>query len=69
MEQVLAEEQCFSLKQLAIDGRALMDLGVPQGPEIGKILNALLQQVLDGELANDKQSLLEAAKGAAGRLQ
>lgn len=69
VEQVLAEEQCFSLKQLAIDGRALMDLGVPQGPEIGKILNALLQQVLDGELANDKQSLLEAAKGAAGRLQ
>lgn len=68
VDQVLAEKQCFSLKHLAINGWDLMELGIPRGPQIGQILKALLQQVLEGELANDKQSLLEAAGKSAGIL-
>lgn len=66
VDQVLAEEQCFSLKQLAANGRDLIDLGIPQGPEIGRILQDLLQQVLEGTLSNEKHFLLEAAERSAG---
>lgn len=61
VDEVLAEKQCFSLRQLAADGRDLMEAGVPQGPEVGRILNALLLQVVEGTLPNQKDALLEAA--------
>ncbi len=61
LNTVLAAEQCFSLKHLAIGGRDLLELGVPQGREIGHILNTLLEQVVDGTLPNEKAALLQAA--------
>ncbi len=61
MEEVLAAEQCFSLKHLAIGGRDLIKAGIPQGPEIGRILNLLLEQVIEEKLPNEKSALLEAA--------
>jgi tRNA nucleotidyltransferase (CCA-adding enzyme) len=57
MEELLAQESCFSLKQLAVNGRDLMELGF-SGSEIGAALDALLQQVMDGELLNEKEALL-----------
>ena len=57
MEELLAQESCFSLKQLAVNGRDLMELGF-SGSEIGAALDALLQQVMDGELPNEKEALL-----------
>ena len=62
MEEVLAEEQCFSLRHLAINGRDLLCLGIPQGPEIGRILNALLEQVVEETLPNEPDALKEAAR-------
>ncbi len=61
LETVLAAEQCFSMKHLAISGRDLMALGIPQGREIGRILNALLDQVVDGTLPNNHEALLAYA--------
>lgn len=61
LEAVLAAEQCFSLKHLAVSGRDLLELGVPQGKEIGRILNLLLEQVMDEKLPNEKAALLQAA--------
>lgn len=61
LESVLAAEQCFSLKHLAISGKTLIDLGIPQGREIGRILNALLEQVIEEDLPNEKVALTEAA--------
>lgn len=61
VDEVLAAEQCFSLKHLEIGGRELMDIGVPQGPEIGRILKLLLEQVIEEKLPNQKEALLEAA--------
>jgi tRNA nucleotidyltransferase (CCA-adding enzyme) len=49
------------MKHLAVNGKDMMELGVPQGQEIGRILNALLDQVVDGKLANEKALLLNAA--------
>lgn len=62
LEQVLAQEQCFSLRQLAADGRDMMALGF-RGPAIGHVLNELLEQVIEGKLPNDREQLLyEATK-------
>jgi tRNA nucleotidyltransferase (CCA-adding enzyme) len=62
LNTVLKEAQCFSLADLAVDGRDLMAAGVPQGAKIGEILNTLLSRVIAEELANDKEVLLNAAK-------
>lgn len=62
VDEVLAAEQCFSLKDLAVNGRDLILLGVPQGSEIGRILKGLLELVLDEKLPNDKDALLEHVK-------
>jgi hypothetical protein len=39
-----------------------MELGFHPGPELGKCLDALLNQVLDGNLPNEKEALLEKAR-------
>lgn len=62
VEQVLAAKECFSLRSLSIGGRELLELGIPQGPRIGKILNLLLQQVIDEVLPNERTALITAAK-------
>ena len=55
---ILEEGSCFSLKDLAIDGRDLLDLGISQGPEIGKLLDLALEAVMDGKKENKKDELL-----------
>lgn len=62
LELLLGRKDCFSLRQLAVNGRDMMDLGLT-GADIGKALNALLDRVVEGELPNDRQSLLESAAG------
>ena len=49
----------FSLGQLAVSGRDVVDAGVPTGPEVGRILKRLLAQVIDGSLPNDRVVLLD----------
>lgn len=56
-EQILSERACFSLKQLAVNGNDLMALGL-QGRDVGNMLNALLEKVMDGELPNEEKALL-----------
>ena len=60
--ELLAQPPCFTVRDLAVNGGDLMALGVPEGPGIGKILNALLEAVLNGELPNEREALLEAAR-------
>ena len=54
--------QCVSLPQLALNGKDLLRLGVPEGPRIGAILRALLDAVVDGRLENESEILLRAAR-------
>ncbi len=51
-----------SLKTLAVNGEDLLALGVPQGKTLGKILDALLTLVVDGEVENQFAKLLEKAR-------
>lgn len=59
--QVLSERPCFTLRDLAVNGRDLMSAGVAKGPLLGQTLQRLLEQVMDGGLPNEKEALLEAA--------
>ncbi|MCD7761095.1 MAG: tRNA nucleotidyltransferase [Clostridiales bacterium] len=56
---LLAKRACFGIKDLAINGNDLLSLGYRSGPALGKELNHLLEQVLDGTLANRREALLE----------
>lgn len=58
MQDILAQQQCFSLKDLAVDGNDVIACGVAPGPEVGRILEQLLMKVIDGELPNDREVLL-----------
>ena len=60
--ELLTRKAVFSLKDLAVNGRDLLDLGFPRGPMIGQSLNALLEAVLSGTLPNERETLLEAAR-------
>lgn len=62
LDQLLAEEACLTLKDLAVNGRDLMELGIPAGKELGECLQALLNAVLDETLPNEKETLLKTAR-------
>jgi tRNA nucleotidyltransferase (CCA-adding enzyme) len=61
IDTILEEEQCFSIKDLAVTGRDIIDMGAPEGKLIGSILSQLLDKVIEGELPNKKGPLLQAA--------
>jgi tRNA nucleotidyltransferase (CCA-adding enzyme) len=63
IEEVLAKDGALSLKDLAVNGDDLkLELGIPGGPKIGIILNALLESVLDDPEQNERERLLKIAK-------
>lgn len=57
-KQILAQRQCLTLKDLAVDGRDVIAAGIKPGPKVGQVLNRLLEQVLSGELSNERELLL-----------
>ncbi|HPJ37548.1 MAG TPA: CCA tRNA nucleotidyltransferase [Spirochaetota bacterium] len=63
MERVIEEENAITVKDLDINGHVLMDeFSIPPGPVIGKILNHLLEMVLDEPDMNSRDILLEKAR-------
>ena len=61
-DKIKAENQCVSLKTLKINGRDLIGMGVKPGPQLGQILNALLEEVLDEPTRNDEEWLKNRAQ-------
>ncbi len=57
--EILDENQCFNLKDLALNGRDLIELGMEKGKKIGIILDILLEKVMDQPELNNKDSLIE----------
>lgn len=66
IERVEAEKSALSLKDLAVNGKDLLALGIPAGKQIGRILNELFQCVLDDPKMNEREKLLRVAKAIAG---
>ncbi|MBQ9165493.1 MAG: HD domain-containing protein [Oscillospiraceae bacterium] len=62
LTKLLEEEACFTLKNLAVKGRDLMEIGYTAGKELGKALDRLLEAVMDGVCPNEKEALLRLAK-------
>ncbi len=60
--EILAQNRCFSLAQLAVNGNDLLAVGVKKGKNVGALLHLLLEEVIDGDLPNEKNALLERAK-------
>lgn len=56
-EEILRKKECVSLKELALTGRDLMELGIPQGKQLGIILQQLLSDVLENPEHNTKEYL------------
>ena len=62
-KQILAEQQCFQLKHLVVNGIDIMNcLGIESGPCVGRVLNWLLGRVIDGTIENDVDDLTQEAK-------
>lgn len=60
-QQITEQGECLSTKELKLDGRGLMALGIQPGPVMGEILKALLERVLDNPELNDPELLSEMA--------
>ena len=58
-ERILAERQCLTRKDLAVNGRDVIAAGIEPGPEVGRVLTGLLEGVLSGELINRRDVLLK----------
>jgi tRNA nucleotidyltransferase (CCA-adding enzyme) len=58
-EEAVAQGQCLTLRDLAVNGRDVMAAGIAPGPEVGRVLGGLLEGVLSGELPNQREALLE----------
>jgi hypothetical protein len=61
IEKVLAAGRAFSIKDLAVSGKDLMETGIQSGKTMGYILNELLETVLDDSAQNTREKLLEIA--------
>lgn len=60
--KIIEEKQSLTLKELAVTGTDLMELGIRQGPRLGKILKELFWLVVEEPEKNKKEVLLEMAK-------
>ena len=61
-ERMDADGVCCRVSQLAVNGRDLMAAGIPAGPGLRRVLEALLDSVIREECPNDRQSLLARAQ-------
>ena len=61
-QRLIREESVFSIKELKINGSDLIELGVKEGPMVGRILDDLLDEVMEENIPNEKESLIEAAR-------
>ena len=66
LDRLLEEQVCFSLKQLEVNGNDMIAIGFC-GAEIGRVLELLLDRVVDGALPNERNVLLACACDEYGR--
>ncbi len=61
LDSLLKQQPCLTTKDLAINGRNILKLGVVPGPIVGECMSYLLEQVQQGLILNTKEALLIAA--------
>ena len=60
-DEIIANGEPYSIKDLKINGFDLMNLGF-KGKEIGNSLDCILQKVINGDIENNKETLLKYVK-------
>lgn len=58
IDEVKAKDECFTLKNLAINGHDLIEIGITDGKTIGATLQYLLDLVLADPMLNDREQLI-----------
>jgi len=58
---ILTQGSALTVKSLRVNGNDLAAIGIPKGPAMGRILNALLETVLDDPAQNERECLLRIA--------
>ena len=61
-QEIRRQQQCLCIRDLAVDGKDLMEAGITQGKEIGETLKRLLELVLEEPEKNTKEYLLSQIK-------
>lgn len=65
IEKELSKKTALTLKDLAINGKDLISIGIPSGKKLGSILNELMNIVLEDPSQNNKEVLLKIAENLA----
>lgn len=63
-KEIKEAKECYSLDSLAFRGRDFIELGFAQSSEIGRLLNMILKEVIEGRLENKKEAIVAFIKGA-----
>lgn len=64
--EIIADNECRSLRGLAVNGSELMDIGL-SGVKIGEMQHKLLELVMEDKLPNEKEALLKYAEQECGK--
>lgn len=62
LDQAIRDQLCFSYASMAIDGKDLIEMGIPAGTRLGSIKKQLLNEIIDGVLPNERSALLRRAQ-------
>ena len=62
LEEIAQEGACLSVKDLAINGKDILALGIEPGPHIGECMKFLLDLIQDDFLTKTPDALITAAK-------
>jgi tRNA nucleotidyltransferase/poly(A) polymerase len=62
IEAIIEEHDALSIKDLAVNGNDLLNLGIPKGEKIGATLSYLLETVLEDPGQNNREQLLDLAE-------
>lgn len=60
-DEMIAENEVFSLRDLPLSGKDLIEAGIPESPAIGEALEAAFQEVVEERLSLDHDALLAFA--------
>ncbi|MBQ8763498.1 MAG: HD domain-containing protein [Clostridia bacterium] len=66
LQDIIEDNSCIKISDLAVDGKKLANIGISPSPAMGKIMETLLDEVMDEKLPNDESALIERAKQLAG---
>ncbi len=61
-QEVMEQQQCFTFKDLAVDGHDIMELGIAQGHQVGEALRFALDQVMEDRVPNEKGAIIRLLK-------